>query len=97
MTLGMQLHKINVDQITADYDTVGKLQTKKLKIEINNIFRLGLPIINKLVSAHVMQIPTHIGKHVELSDVVIAYYDNYLALGVTPTIVKTTEADLVFI
>lgn len=54
MALGMQLHKVNVDKITADLCTCGKLKPTQLKIELNNAFRFGMPIINKLLAAHVI-------------------------------------------
>jgi len=91
MTLGLQLHKVNVASVTADYDTCGKLPARKLKIELNNAFRFGLPIINKLLAAHEIQIPTTVGPYLELSDVVTGYYDGYVALGVTPTFVNSTN------
>jgi len=94
MTLGMEIHKINVDKITADMCTTGKLRPTQLKIELNNAFRFGLPVINKILAAHPIKIPTHVGKYFELSDLTVGYEDDYLALGLTPTFIKPAQAQL---
>ena len=94
MTLSMQLHKVNVDKITADMCTFGKLHTLTIKIALNSGFTFGMGTINKILAKHTIAIPSKIGKYFELSDLTIGYHDNYLALGLTPTFVGPTAPTL---
>jgi len=71
--------------------TFGKLHTLSMKLVLNNAFRFGMPIINKVLSGVKINIPTHIGKYFELSDLAIGYFDDFLAIGLTPTFVKPSE------
>jgi len=77
-----------VDKITADACTFGTLHTFTLKLILNNAFRFGLPIINKILKTKVIDIPTHLGKYFELSDLTVGYFNDYLAVGLTPTFVR---------
>jgi len=47
MTLAMQLVKVNVDKITENYCSWGKIHTVPDKIAINNAIRALIPTINK--------------------------------------------------
>ena len=90
MTLSMQLHKVNVDKITADMCTFGKLHTLTIKIALNSGFTFGMGTINKILAKHTIAIPSKIGKYFELSDLTIGYHDDFLALGLTPTFIGPT-------
>merc|ERR1719326_311480 len=67
-----------------------------MKIAINTGFSLGKKRINKFLASKTMPIPSHLGKYFELSDLTVGYYDDYLALGLTPTFTKPTELNALF-
>jgi len=61
MQLSLQLVTINVDTITAQYCSWGKIRTAPDKIAINNAMRALIPSINtKLAPLHV-NFPDHLG------------------------------------
>jgi hypothetical protein len=99
MTLSLQLHKVNVDKITADMCTFGTIHTLTLKLALNNGFRFGMGAINKILANEKINVPTKIGKYFELSDLAVGYHDDYLSLGLTPTFIgpNATETTSVFL
>ena len=87
MTVGIQLSKINVDKITDNFCAWGKLHTTTMKIAINNAFRVLIPSLNKVLTTKSFSLPTHIGNLFILSNLSLAYFNDYLYLGITPTFV----------
>merc|ERR1712166_774833 len=72
MNLSMDIVTINVDKITANYCSWGKIHTAPDKIAINNAIRALLPSIDKKLANVTVSIPDHLGKYFLLSDAVLS-------------------------
>lgn len=87
MDISLSIAKVNVDAIGIDYCNFGTLRAVTLRLELNNGFRVLLPVINKILSTHSIKFPSHIGPLFELSNLTLGYYDDYIYAGATPTFV----------
>lgn len=83
--LGIQIQQVYVDKITVVSSTIGTVSTLTLKLEINNFFRLFLPLINTHLADYYVRVPQEIFGIFTLSDLSVGYFDQYLFLGMTPT------------
>jgi hypothetical protein len=92
MTINAQLGTTNVDKITVNSCTFGKLSALLLKTELNNFFRIFTPIINKDLQSHSFTVPSNIFGIFVLSNLTIGYYNNYIYLGMTPTFIAPALA-----
>lgn len=90
MTMNMQLATTNVDKITVNSCSFGKLSALLLKTELNNFFRVFTPIINHDLQNHAFTVPSNIFGIFTLSNLTIGYYNDYLYLGMTPTFITPT-------
>jgi len=97
MTLAMQIIRVNIDHITENSCSWGKIRTTPDKIAINNAFRALIPTINSKLSTVLVQVPTHLGRYFILSDLVLGYGDEYMSLGLTPTFTKPSAADDIWV
>ena len=87
MDIALDIDKVNVDSVDVLASTIGRLSALTIKLEINNGFRLGLPIINKVLSKHQIPIPSNILGLFILSDLTLGYHDDYIYAGATPTFI----------
>lgn len=62
-----------------------------MKLEINNFFRLFLPLINKHLDDFFVAVPSNIFGIFTLSDLSIGYFDKYIFFGMTPTFLPPTS------
>ena len=92
MTINAQLGTTNVDKVTVNSCTFGKLSALLLKTELNNFFRVFTPIINKDLQNHAFTVPSNIFGIFILSNLTIGYYNNYIYLGMTPTFIAPALA-----
>ena len=90
MTMNIQLATTNVDKITVNSCSFGKLSALLLKTELNNFFRLFTPIINRDLQNHSFTVPSNIGGIFMLSNLTLGYYNKYLYVGFTPTFITPT-------
>ena len=87
MVITLSLGNINVDKITVNYCSFGKLSALTLKVELNNFFRLFTPVINHALTKHTVTFPSNFFGLFMLSDLTLGYYNSYLYLGFTPTFI----------
>jgi len=87
MNISLNIAKVNVDAIAINYCNFGTLRAVTLKLELNNGFRILIPVINKMLSTHSIKFPSHIGPLFELSNLTLGYFDDYIYAGATPTFV----------
>lgn len=93
MTVLMSINKINIDKLTVNSCAFGRLSAVTLKVELNNGFRIALPLINKGLLNQPIQFPTNIFGLFELASLNLAYYDDYLYAGATPIFIGPTPSD----
>lgn len=87
MDVALNITKINIDNVDVVSSTIGKLSALTIKVKLNNGFRIGLPIFNRILANHQISIPSNIGGLFLLSDLTLGYYDNYIYAGATPTFI----------
>ena len=92
MTVLIIIGTINVDKVTVNSCSFGKLSPILLKSELNNFFRLFLPLINKELQSYTITVPNNIFGLFLLSDLTIGYYNNFIYLGMTPTFLAPASA-----
>lgn len=95
--LSMQIQTVNVDKITVVYSGIGFISALVLKTEINNGFRLFMPIINSKLALHNMTVPHNIFGVFTLSDLSIGYFDQYIFFGMTPTFLPPVVVSSLYI
>ena len=83
MTASLQLATTNVDKVTVNSCTFGKLSSVLLKTELNNFFRIFTPIINADLRNNTFLVPSNFGI-MTLTALTIGYYNDYIYLGMTP-------------
>lgn len=91
MNLTANISNLNIGSISENSCSFGDLHTLQMKVELNNVFRIIMPSINKFLSKKTVMVPNQIGGLFELSDLYLAYYDNYLYAGATPTFIPPTS------
>jgi len=92
MVITLNLGQVNVDKITVNYCSFGKLSALTLKVELNNFFRVFMPAINHKLNKHPVTFPSNIFGILMLSDLTIGYYNDYVYLGFTPTFIPRMQA-----
>ena len=90
--LELKIDQVYVDKVKIVSCSFGSLSAFTLKIELNNGFRLFLPIINKELVGYTLTVPNNIFGLFLLSDLTISYYNNYIYLGMTPTFLAPASA-----
>jgi len=95
MDVILNITKVNIDSVNVLSDTFGRLSALTIKVELNNAFRIGLPIMNMILSKHHIPIPSNIAGLFELSDLTLGYHDDYIYVGATPTFIgpKMVESE----
>lgn len=91
MDISLNVAKLNVGSVDVVSDTIGRLSGLTIKVELNNGFRIALPIINKVLASHVIPFPSTIIPIFELSNLTLDYYDNYIYAGATPTFIAPSK------
>lgn len=86
------VHTFLVDKITIDSSTIGSVSALKLKLEINNVSRILVPIINAEIQKYQVPIPSNVFGIFLLSDLYLIYQDGYLQAGATPTFLPPAAA-----
>jgi len=87
MTIDINIGTVNVDKITVNSCSFGKLSALTLKVELNNFFRIFTPEINHMLAKHAVTFPSNIFGIFLLSDLTLGYFDNYIYAGATPTFI----------
>ena len=83
--LQMNITKLKVKNILVNSCSFGKIGTFKLQMGLNVALAVAAPTIEQKFDT--LSLPTSLGKFVNLSDLVIAYYDGFIGLGATPAFV----------
>ena len=91
MDISLNITKVNIDSVNVLSDTFGRLSGLTIKVELNNAFRIGLPIFNHILAKHQITFPSNFGIF-ELSDLTLGYHDDYVYVGATPTFVGPNSA-----
>ena len=84
MLLGVQITQVYSGNVKVNSTTFGNLNALKLKLELNNAFKLGLGTINEHLAKMQIAVPSNIAGIFELHNLTLGYYDNYLYAGATP-------------
>ena len=87
MVITLNLGNINVDKITVNFCSFGKLSALTLKVELNNFFRIFTPVINSKLAKHPVTFPSNMFGIFMLSDLTLGYYNDFVYLGFTPTFI----------
>ena len=91
MDVSLNITKVNIDSVDVISDTIGRLSALTIKLELNNGFRIGLPIFNKILAKHQISIPSNILGLFELSDLTLGYHNDYIYAGATPTFIGPNQ------
>jgi hypothetical protein len=83
--LDLTIKNLKVQNLAVNYCSFGKIGTFKLKMGLNVALAVAAETISEKVGN--VTVPTDIAGKVLLSDFAIKYYDGYLGVGATPTIV----------
>jgi hypothetical protein len=97
MKLALQVTKVNSSEVKINSCTFGEPSARKLKLELNNLFRIAQIPLNRELAENLIPLPDEIGGLFTLSDLTLGYYDNYLYAGATPVFIgppSYTEAAL---
>ena len=96
MAISINLGNVNVDKVTVNSCSFGKLSALTLKLELNNFFRIFTPEINHVLAKHPVEFPSNIFGIFLLSDLTLGYFNNYIYAGATPTFIppKSIEATI---
>ena len=92
MDISLNIDKVNINSVDVVSDTFGRLSALTIKLDLNNGFRIGLPIFNKLMAMQTIPIPSNIFGLFELSDLNLGYYDDYIYAGATPTFIAPSSS-----
>lgn len=92
MVITLNLGNINVDKITVNYCSFGKLSALTLKVELNNFFRMFMPAINHKLAKHAVTFPSNMFGIFMLSDLTLGYYNDFVYCGFTPTFIPRATA-----
>ena len=84
--LDLTIKNLKVQNLAVNYCSFGKIGTFKLKMGLNVALAVAAETISEKVGN--VTVPTDIAGKVLLSDFAIKYYDGYLGVGATPTIVQ---------
>ena len=84
MLLGVQITQVASSTVIVNSCAFGNLSALKLKLELNNFFKVELPTINSNLQTMEISVPSNIGGIFELHNLTLGYYDNYLYAGATP-------------
>ena len=87
MTIDINIGNVNVDKITVNSCSFGKLSALALKVELNNFLRIFTPQINRMLAKHAVTFPSNIFGIFLLSDLTLGYFNNYIYAGATPTFI----------
>ena len=87
MDIALSISKINISTVTVVSSTIGRLSAVTIKLELNNAFRIGIPLINAVLTHYQIKFPSNIFGIFELSDLVLGYHDNFIYAGATPTFI----------
>jgi len=60
MDVSLNITKVNIDSVDVISDTIGRLSALTIKLELNNGFRIGLPLFNRVLAKHQISIPSDI-------------------------------------
>lgn len=93
MSMTLNIAKVNVDKVVVNSCSFGRLSALTLKVELNNGFRIALPLINKGLLGEPINLPTHIGGLFELKSLNLDYFDDYIYAGITPVFVGPTPSE----
>lgn len=91
MDVSLNITRVNIDNVDVVSDTFGRLSGLTIKVELNNAFRIGLPVFNKVLAKHQIKIPSNIAGLFELSDLTLGYHDDYIYAGATPTFIGPSK------
>merc|ERR1719266_1197200 len=83
--LNLTIKNLKVKNLAVNTCSWGKIGTFKLKMGLNVALAVAATTIEGKVGN--ITVPTDIAGHVILSDFAIKYYDGYLGVGATPTVV----------
>jgi len=89
-TIGLEANKFQVGTIDVVTSTIGRVSTLTLKTLINTGFLVLIPVLNTFLEKLHVQFPDNILGIFTLDDLNLAYYDNYIYLGATPTFLPPT-------
>lgn len=91
MTMQLQLDTTNVDKLTVNYCSFGKLSALLMKSELNNFFRVFTPMINSDLANDLITVPSNLGLF-QMTNLTLGYYQDYLYVGMTPVFVAPATA-----
>ena len=95
MVITLDIAKVNVDKVVVNTCSFGKLSTVTMKLELNNGFRLFLPVINKKLAAADIVFPSNFFGIFKLTNLKLGYYDNYIYAGATPIFLAPTIEEVI--
>ena len=81
----MTIKNLKVKNIKVNSCSFGTIGTFKLKMGLNVALAVAATTIEQKVGN--VTVPTNIANYVTLSDFAIKYYDGYLGVGATPTVI----------
>lgn len=85
LDIAINISKINVANIIVNSCAFGSLSAVKLRLEINNGFRLALKFINPFLASHPIPFPGNIIPVFQMHDLVLDYYNGYVFAGMSVT------------
>ena len=83
--ISANISKLQVHDVKVNSCSWGTLGTFKLKMELNVGLAVAAPVIAKKIAT--LHLPSRLFGRVDLSDLIVAYYDGYLGVGATATFV----------
>jgi hypothetical protein len=93
LDIAINIAKVNVENIIVNSCAFGSLSAVKLRLEINNGFRLALKFINPFLAQHPVPFPGNIIPIFQMHNLVLDYYDDYVFAGMDVTFLDL-EAEL---
>lgn len=94
MNIALQLVELNSSVVKINSCAFSDPSSFKLKIEINNLFRLIKSPVNTFLEDNLIPVPDQIGNIFSLNDLTLGYYDGYLYAGATPIFLAPTAAEV---
>lgn len=83
--ISCDITQLKVKNVVVNSCAFGTIGTFKLKLGLNVGLAVAASSISKKIDS--LQIPETLFGYFELSDLIIAYYDGYIGVGITPTFI----------
>ena len=83
-TIGVAINKFQVGSIQQIASEIGRISTVTMKTLINTGFKVILPALNSILAKHTINFPDNILGIFTLSNLDLAYYDEYIYFGPLP-------------